>query len=247
MKTTVNLPGLRLYDEPIQLEPLTVQEVLDLNSIVETSSSVSSDLLKIIDKKINIGTKYLYENDLTYVMWWLRFHTYADSPKRVRYVCPHCEQEITTEIDSSHIADSIEEVNKDYHKEGVSVRLSKDRVVPMKLLTLGDIQAVDSFVDQVLEDKKPATRQLCLLLKGMNPELDLYTKYRKYTTSEPLTTDELYNAMMFYQKYSYGVKKYVDITCECNKKVRLPLEVSLSDFFPTSLDYEHLQIDIRTE
>lgn len=243
MKTSLILPGSRLYDTEIIVSPFTVNQVAELMSLAETQNTTPQNLFRILDENLNIPVKSLYEDDLSFLMWWFRFNTFIGIPKVLTYECPHCNETNQVEVSSKIISENVLSVNPDYKKEGVEVQLSDSRKVRMKLLTLKDIEEVDNYVADILEDTRESTRLMCLVIQGMDPELDIHTKYTKYCkedSKEKLTPAEFYNANKFYQEYKFGVKPFFDFKCtnpKCEKLVRLPLEVSLSDFFPDLYSY----------
>lgn len=234
---SIILPGDRLYNTDIKIDPFTVQDVSKLVTIAESSKS-SNDIFDLLDSKLNISIDTINENDLTYIMWWLRFNTFIGINKVVSYVCPVCFKTHEVEITSETISKNITKVPQEYTSEGLKVKLSEDREVPMKLITIGQIKAVNEYMTRVLDTTSEDTRTLLLNIQGIEPNVDLHTKYNKYVLDEKtkLTPSEYYNAMKFYQDYNYGINKYFDLFCsnpKCKSPLRLPLEVSLFDFFPS--------------
>lgn len=247
MKTAIKLPGAKLYNEEILIEPFTVRDIAKLTQIQEAGNvNGNYELLKLLDSKLSIDITKVYENDLPFIMWWLRLNTFASTPKIIRYTCPHCMKEIEKKITSSDL--DIIGVADDYQKEGVDVALSDNRTVRMKLLTMGEILEVDKYIRDVLDDKTEDCRKMLLIIQQLEPGLDIHSKYNKYVIDDTkLTTDEFFRASSFSTLYAYGVNNSIVTDCEeCEGKVRLPLEVSLLDFFPTLYDARDLHSRIRS-
>ena len=239
MKTSITLPGSKLYENQIEIESFTVEDVARLMIIYENSSNSNVELLKLIDSKLSCSVNDIYENDFSYIMWWLRFNTFVDISKNVGYTCPHCNKQLALKLSPELVLNNVVPLKEEYQKEGIEVPLSANRKVKIKLLTLGDIKAVDNFMSEVLSSDDQAIRQMLLSIQGIEPELDLYTKYKKYlsdSSKNKLTASEFYLINQFYQDYKFGVSDVIDFKCvnpECDKSLRLPLEVSLLDFFPS--------------
>lgn len=237
MTHSITLPGDKLYTTDIKIDAFTVQDVSNIVALAESSKS-SNDLFDLLDSKLNVSIDSINENDLTYIMWWLRFNTFIGINKTVSYICPVCYKNHEIEITSDIISKNITAVPEGYTSEGIKIKLSENREVSMKLITIGQIKAVNTYMSKVLETDSETTRTLLLNIQGIEPEVDLHTKYNKYILNEKtkLTPSEYYNAMKFYQDYKYGVNEYFDLVCSnprCKSPLRLPLEVSLFDFFPS--------------
>lgn len=247
MKTTIKLPGSKLYAHEIEIEPFTVADISKLTRIQETEGPNGNyELLKLLDSKLNVDITTIYENDLTFIMWWLRFNTFTSTPKVIRYKCPHCLGDTQKSLSSADL--EIVPPRDEYTKDGIDIALSEQRTVRMKLLTMGEILEVDKYIRDILEDKSADTRKMLLIIQQIEPGLDIHTKYNKYVIDDTrLTPDEFYVATAFSSMYEYGVKESIVTQCElCEGQVRLPMEVSLLDFFPTLYDARDLYSRVRS-
>ena len=228
-----DLPGKSLYTTPFNVQirsitPLEQKYILSLSQIEQKTNKEYVDFIKklvVIDNP-SVQFEDLYWFDVQYLLYKIRYLTYAKYPIRLSFKCPDCGQMITQELDIGKM--QIDE------PENTTSTIILDNLgeMPIRNKVMGDDLKIENFMDKLKLDKEDFQVRLLLLdlcLISANktlPELYALADRGDITASDIVAIENWFISNV------WGVKEEVMVKCpNCGKEASRGYSLSIEDFF----------------
>lgn len=236
--TAIDLPGKILYKKPfsVSIRKITPIEQKYIISLTQKEQDSSKDYLNFIKKLITFDNpemtfEELFWFDLQYILYRIRFVTYAKYPIRLRFKCTNedCGEEVKFALNMGDLA-----IYTPDDVEGLitEIELEKLGTTEIRNKTVGDDLVIDTFMDKHGMDKTDLQLRLllldlCIISNGKSLE-EMY----KLAEDDEITAADITAIEEWFTKAIWGVKEEIKIKCpKCGKEESRGYYLTLEDFF----------------
>lgn len=228
-----DLPGKIAYEKPfaLQIRSITPVEQKYILSLSQKEQRTAKEYTEFLKKLIQINNpevtfEDLYWFDIQYLLYKIRYLTYAKYPIKLVFRCEECGEEITKELDMGEL--KIEEPNPENNKivlENLGETKIRNKIVR------DDID-IENFIKQHNIDQDDLQTRLLLidlcLVKG---DKSLEEAYKLAETGE-ITAGDIIDIEKWIENNIWGVQEELVIKCpKCGKEVSRGYTLSIEDFF----------------
>ena len=228
-----DLPGKNAYEKPfnVQIRCITPVEQKYILSLSQKEQRTSKEYMEFLKKLIKIDNpevtfEDLYWFDVQYLLYKIRYLTYAKYPIKLVFRCPDCDNEIIKELDIGQL--QIDEPNLNNNT------LQFDNLGEIKIRNkiIKDDIDIENFMMKKHFDKDDIQTKLLLidlcLIKG-NKSLD---EVYQLAESGDITASDIIGIEKWIENDVWGVKEELTIKCPaCGKEVSRGYMLSIEDFF----------------
>lgn len=228
-----DLPGKSLYEIPFNVQirsitPLEQKYILSLSQKEQRSNKEYADFLKkliIIDNPA-VQFENLYWFDVQYLLYKIRYLTYAKYPIKLSFKCLDCNSEVTQELDIGQM--QIDE------PENITLTIPLDNLGETKIRNkvIGDDLKIEEFMKKHHLDENDFQMRillldLCLISSDKSlPELYALAERGDITANDIVTIEN------WFINNTWGVKEEIKIKCpNCGKEASRGYTLSIEDFF----------------
>ncbi len=228
-----DLPGKSLYEIPFNVQirsitPLEQKYILSLSQKEQRSNKEYVDFLKkliIIDNPA-VQFESLYWFDVQYLLYKIRYLTYAKYPIKLSFKCLDCDSEVTQELDIGQM--QIDE------PENITLTIPLDNLGETKIRNkvIGDDLKIEEFMKKHHLDENDFQMRillldLCLISSDKSlPELYALAERGDITANDIVTIEN------WFINNTWGVKEEIKIKCpNCGKEASRGYTLSIEDFF----------------
>lgn len=233
----VDLPGKILYKKHfnVSIRSVTPIEQKYIISLAQKQQKTNVDYINFIKKLVEFDNpemtfEELYWYDVQYLLYFIRFTTYAKHPIKLTYTCleEDCNTEISENLDMGRL--SIMEAS-DIPNLVTGILLENLGDTPIRQKTMGDDILIDDFMEKNQLDQDPQTRlllvDLCLISNGRS--LD---EMWKLANDGTITAEDIITIEDWFGKTIWGVKEEITVKCpKCGKESSRGYILALEDFF----------------
>lgn len=228
-----DLPGKRLYkkDFNVQIRCVTPIEQKYILSLSQKEQKTNKDYVDFIKKLVMIDNpemkfEDLFWFDVQYLLYKIRYLTYAKYPIKLDFTCRECGNTITQELDIGSM--KIDE------PENVQSTIVLDNLgeIEIRNKVMGDDVRIDDFMRKLkLDEKDIQTRilllDLCLISNTKSlPELYALAERGDITASDIVTIEN------WFADNQWGVNEELLVRCNhCGKEASRGYVLSIEDFF----------------
>lgn len=228
-----DLPGKVAYEKPfnVQIRCVTPVEQKYILSLSQKEQRTSKEYTEFLKKLIQIDNpevtfEDLYWFDVQYLLYRIRYLTYAKYPIKLVFRCPECGKEITKELDIGAL--EIDEPNAENNK----ILLDNLGEIKIRNKTVRDDIDIETFMKRnKIADDDIQTRLLLIdlcLIKGDKSLEDVY----RLAESGDITASDIVTIEKWIEDNVWGVKEELLIKCpECAKEASRGYTLSIEDFF----------------
>lgn len=228
-----DLPGKNAYEKPfnVQIRCITPVEQKYILSLSQKEQRTSKEYMEFLKKLIKIDNpevtfEDLYWFDVQYLLYKIRYLTYAKYPIKLVFRCPDCDKEIIKELDIGQL--QIDEPNLNNNI------LQFDNLGEIKIRNkiIKDDIDIENFMTKKHFDKDDIQTKLLLidlcLIRG-NKSLD---EVYQLAESGDITASDIIGIEKWIENDVWGVKEELTIKCPaCGKEVSRGYMLSIEDFF----------------
>lgn len=228
-----DLPGKVAYEKPfnVQVRCVTPVEQKYILSLSQKEQRTSKEYTEFLKKLIQIDNpevtfEDLYWFDVQYLLYRIRYLTYAKYPIKLVFKCPECGKEITKELEIGAL--EIDEPNPANNK----VVLDNLGEIKIRNKTVRDDIDIETFMkrNRIAEDDIQ-TRLLLIdlcLIKGDKSLEDMY----RLAENGDITASDIITIEKWIEDNVWGVKEELLIKCpQCEKEASRGYTLSIEDFF----------------
>lgn len=245
----VDIPGKSLYEKEFsvsvrKITPLEQKYILSLSS---KEQKTNRDFIEFIKKLVKIDNpevtfEDLYWFDVQYILYRIRFATYAKYPLKLRFTCMN---RIPNEDNPKITEKCGEEIRHELKVDELKIYTPEDIENLQTAITLDNlgqtkirqkIMADDLTIDEIIKKYKidPDDIQMRLLL------LDLCLISKEHSVDElyqsamngDITAEDIVAIEQWFTNAIWGVREEVTIKCpKCGKEETRSYSLALEDFF----------------
>lgn len=228
-----DLPGKNAYEKQfnVQVRCITPVEQKYILSLSQKEQRTTKEYIEFLKKLIQIDNpevkfEDLYWFDIQYLLYKIRYVTYAKYPIKLIFKCPDCNSEITKELDIGTL--QIDEPNIENKK----IILDNLGEVKIRSKIIQDDMDIETFMkkNHIAEDDIQ-TRLLLIdlcLIKGDKPLDEVY----KLAEQGDITASDIITIEKWIEDNIWGVKEELNIKCpHCQKEASRGYALSIEDFF----------------
>lgn len=228
-----DLPGKIAYDKSfnVQIRCITPVEQKFILSLSQKEQKTSKEYINFLKKLVvidNPEVKFedLYWFDVQYLLYKIRYLTYAKYPIKLVFSCPDCGKEITKEVDIGNL--QIDEPNIENSK----IILDNLGEIKIRNKIVQDDTDIETFMKKnKLDQDDFQTRMLLIdlcLIKGEKSLDDIY----QMAEQGDITASDIIAVEKWIENNTWGVKEEMMIKCpDCGKEVSRGYMLSIEDFF----------------
>ena len=229
-----DLPGKSLYKKQfnVLLRPITPIEQKYILSLSQKEQRTNAEYIAFLKKLVTFDNpemtfEELYWADVQYILYKLRYITYAKFPIKLEFICGECKERIIHELDIG--AMEITEPDINLQKTIVLDNLGE---MPIRNKIIGDEIAIEQFCKKKHLDENDFQTQLLLMdLCALSGEKTLDELYTLAEAGE-ITAMDIINVEQWIVNNVWGVKENVTVKCaKCGKEVSRGYLLSIEDFF----------------
>lgn len=235
-KILVKLPGQKLYDKEFRFRTFTLQDLRDLTTATETNDVAR--FISVINNTCDQDISELTVYDFYFVLWHQRMNSFTRHPYTVTWQCG-CGRENTSEIKVSNLV--ITDVAEDFEDGGEQILFAEQKVHYHFERISHILDAIDQANEHQIHNRSRSEiiSDLVLCSRIYYPEDKEKTVWERRSTyfnpndEKGFSPDDIIDFSMWDQKFSYGVKENLKLTCaECNKETTMEYKIEMMEFFP---------------
>lgn len=234
----IDLPGKPLYPKQfnVSVRKITPIEQKYIISLGKKEQRNSKDYLNFVKKLVAFDNpemtfEELFAFDLRYILYRIRFATYAKYPVKLTYRClnPDCKSDITEELNLDTLQIYEPSDLKDVKFE---INLEKLGPVAIRNKIVKDDVEIEEFVKRHnIDEDNFDMRLLFLDLLAVSEGRSLEEMY-KLAEEDQITAEDIANIEHWLEKAVWGVKEELKVKCpKCGKEETRAYELVLEDFF----------------
>lgn len=241
---TIDLPGKILYKKEfgVSVRKITPLEQKFILSLSQKEQRTNKDYINFIKKLVSFDNpemtfEELFWFDVQYILYRIRFVTYAKYPIKLKFTCDqydeetskHCEGTIRHELQMGEL-----EIATPDDLPNLKDKVTLDNLgeVSIRNKIMRDDITIDEFAKSRKIDTDDVQMRLLLLdlclISGEKSLAELYNMAEDgtITASDIVTIEEWFNNSI------WGVKEVVKVKCPvCGKEVSRAYMLPLEDFF----------------
>lgn len=228
-----DLPGKIAYEKPfnLQIRCITPVEQKYILSLSQKEQRTSKEYMEFLRKLVQIDNpevsfEDLYWFDVQYLLYKIRYLTYAKYPIKLGFKCDECGEEITKELNIGELV--IDEPNPENNK----ITLDNLGEIKIRNKIIKDDIDIEVFLKRNKIDPDDIQTRLLLidlcLIKGEKSLEDMYrlAEHGDISASDIITIEK------WIEDNVWGVKEELKIKCDhCGKEVSRGYVLSIEDFF----------------
>jgi len=234
----IDIPGKILYKKEfnVSIRRITPIEQKYIMSLSQKQQRTNQDYINFLKNLVQFDNQdmtfeELYWFDVQYMLYRIRFTTYAKYPIKLKYLCDNeeCQEEFSAELDMGNIvtfeATDIENLT-------TTIQLDNLGECPIRQKVMGD----DIVIDKLLADKgfengdlamRTLALDLCLISNGRS--LD---EMWELANDGTVTANDILNIEGWFSHTIWGVKEEIKVKCpKCGKESSRGYILALEDFF----------------
>ena len=212
-----DLPGKIAYEKPfnVQIRCITPVEQKYILSLSQKEQKTAKEYMEFLKKLVQIDNpevtfEDLYWFDVQYLLYKIRYLTYAKYPIKLAFRCDECGEEITRELEIGEL--QIDEPN-----------IENNKII---LDNLGEIKIRNKIVKDDIQTRLLLI-DLCLIKGDKNLE-DIY----HMAEDGDITASDIIQIEKWLEDNIWGVKEELKVKCNhCGKEVSRGYMLSIEDFF----------------
>ena len=235
----VDLPGKILYPKEFnasvrRITPIEQKYILSLS---QKQQRTNKDYIEFLKKLVTFDNpemtfEELYWFDVQYLLYKIRFTTYAQHPIKLVFRCDeeNCNEEIKMNL---NIGDIVPSEASDIKGLTTGIHLDNLGDTHIRQKTMGDDLVIDEFLKNHKEianddlQMRLLLLDLCLISNGRS--LDEMWSLAEDGT---LTAEDMMKIEDWFGKTIWGVKEEVNVKCpKCGKESSRAYVLALEDFF----------------
>ena len=247
----VDLPGKNLYDKEfsVEIRRITPIEQKYILSLSQKQQRTNKDYIEFIKKLVKINNpevqfEDLYWFDVQYILYRIRFTTYAKYPIKLQFRCTGTITEVNDEGEEVQVACK-EEIKTDLNMGDLVILEPNDIEGLTSIITLENlgetkirnkIMRDDVIIEEFAKKNKidisdPQMRllllDLCLISNGKT-----LTEMYSLANDGTITAEDIVTIEDWFSKAIWGVKEEVTVKCpKCGKEESRAYILALEDFF----------------
>ena len=228
-----DLPGKTAYEKPFNLQircitPVEQKYILSLSQKEQRTSKEYTEFLKKLVQIDNPEVTFedLYWFDVQYLLYKIRYLTYAKYPIKLVFRCDECGEEITKELDIGQL--KIDEPNI----ENNTIILDNLGETKIRNKIVRDDIDIEAFIKRNRIDPDDVQTRLLLidlcLIKGDKTLEEVY----RWAENGDITAPDIIVIEKWIENNIWGVQEELLIKCpKCEKEVSRGYALSIEDFF----------------
>lgn len=228
-----DLPGKIAYKKPFNVKircitPVEQKYILSLSQKEQRTAKEYTEFLKKLIEIDNPDVSFedLYWFDVQYLLYKIRYLTYAKYPIKLGFMCPECGKEIARELDIGEL--QIDEPNV----ENNTIELDNLGTVEIRSKIVRDDMEIETFMKQnKIKEDDVQTRLLLIdlcLIKGDKKLSDMY----HLAEQGDITAPDIIAIERWIENNVWGVKEELIVKCpDCGKEASRGYTLSIEDFF----------------
>ena len=247
----VDLPGKTLYDKEFSVEirritPIEQKFILSLSQKQQRTNKDYIDFIKKLVKISNPEVQFedLYWFDVQYILYRIRFTTYAKYPIKLQFRCAGmiddvdedgnkikvpCREEIKTDLNMGDLI-----ILEPTDIEGLTTSILLDNLGETRIRNkiMRDDITIDDFAKKnQIDITDPQMRLLLLDLCLISTDKSL-TELYALANDGTITAEDIVAIEDWFSKSIWGVKEEVTVKCpKCGKEESRAYMLALEDFF----------------
>jgi DNA-directed RNA polymerase subunit RPC12/RpoP len=228
-----DLPGKVAYEKPFNVQircitPVEQKYILSLSQKEQKSSKEYTEFLKKLIQIDNPEVTFedLYWFDVQYLLYKIRYLTYAKYPIKLVFKCMECGEEINKELEIGEL--QIDEPNI----ENNIIELDNLGKVKIRNKIVRDDIDIETFIKRnKIDPEDVQTRLLLIDLCLIKDNHSLEDVYRMAENGE-ITASDIIAIEKWIEDNIWGVKEELLVKCPaCGKEVSRGYMLSIEDFF----------------
>jgi len=228
-----DLPGKKAYtkDFNVQIRCITPVEQKYILSLSQKEQRTSKDYVEFLRKLIQIDNpemafEDLYWFDVQYLLYKIRYLTYAKYPIKLSFTCDECGKDIVKELD-------IGQLQIDEPKEGEQTLIFENLgQLNIRNKTLRDDLEIETFIKQNKLDKTDVQTNLLLIDLCLIKDKKSLAEVYNLAEQGEITASDIIQIEEWIENNTWGVREVMDIKCpDCGKEVSRRYMLSIEDFF----------------
>ena len=228
-----DLPGKIAYEKPfnVKIRCITPVEQKYILSLSQKEQKTAKEYMEFLKKLIQIDNpevtfEDLYWFDVQYLLYKIRYLTYAKYPIKLAFRCDECGEEITKELEIGEL--QIDEPNIENNK----ITLDNLGEIKIRNKTVRDDLDIEIFTKRNKIDPEDIQTRLLLidlcLIKGNKNLEDIY----HMAENGDITASDIIQIEKWLETNVWGVKEELKVKCNhCGKEVSRGYMLSIEDFF----------------
>lgn len=228
-----DLPGKIAYKKPfnVQIRCITPVEQKYILSLSQKEQRTAKEYMEFLKKLVQIDNpevtfEDLYWFDVQYLLYKIRYLTYAKYPIKLGFKCMDCEEEIVKELSIGDL--QIDEPNL----ENTKIVLDNLGEIEIRNKIIRDDIDIETFIKQnKIAQDDIQTRLLLIdlcLIKGDKSLRDMYAMAEQ----GDITASDIIQIEKWIEDNVWGVKEELIVKCpKCGKEVSRGYTLSIEDFF----------------
>lgn len=233
----IDLPGKMLYDKDfnVSVRKITPLEQKYILSLSQKEQRTSKDYLTFIKNLVRIDNSEikfedLFWFDVEYMLYRLRFVTYAKYPIKLVFTCRECGEKIKQDLKMEELIintpDDLPDLKRTLELENLGETKIRNKCVGDDVIIEEFAKANDIDVVNDLQMRLLLT-DLLVISNGKS----LNEMYEKASSGE-VTVSDIYEIEKWLQDTVWGVKQEMVVKCpKCGKEETRGYSLSLEDFF----------------
>lgn len=245
----IDIPGKILYDKEfnVSIRKITPLEQKYILSLSEKEQKTNQDFIDFIKKIVLIDNpevhfEDLYWFDVQYILYRIRFATYAKYPIKLRFTCTNeienpddpsspkiCGQDIRHELKIDQLKIYTPDDIKDLKTTVVLDQLGE---VKIRQKIMGDDLTIDRLIKKYRIDQNDFQMRLLLLdLCLISKEKSVDELYEQACNGE-ISAEDIATIEKWFTDTIWGVKEEVTVQCpKCGKEETQSYSLALQEFF----------------
>jgi hypothetical protein len=209
-----NIPSkYKMYPTNVKLSGrgLTLLEVKKLSHLnEENSDSLINETLKRCIKGYPIDK--LLSADKMYLIFWLRANTYREAGYSVSFTCPKCSEESSYDFTLNNL--QVKELSDSFSLDKLNVITKSGKTFKFHFTTVEDEKQINKFkiayADIIKEIDDDFITNAVMIDEINGEKLDILEKYNYVINLTPEEYSFLISRM---EEYNFGIKSFLNATC----------------------------------
>lgn len=239
----VDLPGKILYDKDFEVKirkitPIEQKYIISLGQKQQKTNQDYIDFIRqlVVFNKEDIKLEDLFWFDVQYLLYRIRFTTYAKYPIKLSFKCrgtkedgTRCNNTVTEKLDMGNLIINTPDDNPNYT---TTITLTNFGESKIRNKILNDDVEIDRVIKKLkLDADDQQTRllllDLCLISNGRTLD-EMY----ELAENGMITAEDIIEIENWFVNNIWGVKEEIMIKCpECGKEESREFSLALEDFF----------------
>lgn len=239
----VDLPGKILYDKDFEIDirKITPIEQKYIISLGQKQQRSNKDYIEFLRKLVSfnredVKLEDLFWFDIQYLLYRIRFTTYAKYPIKLKFKClgvkddgTFCDNEIEQKLDMGNLIINTPDDNPNHTN---TIQLENLGETKIRNKILGDDIEIDKMLKELgLKEDDSQMRllllDLCLISNGKSLK-EMY----ELANDGTITAEDIVGIEKWFVDNVWGVKEEMTIKCPvCGKEESREFTLSLEDFF----------------